>query len=191
MNDFTITRGIVMKLTIKLIQNILFGGLILVFLCSIYFSLTPSMFGYKIMTVLSGSMEPDIKPGDVVIDKDVSPRLVKVGDVITYKTTNNILITHRVLDIEEKSGQVVFKTKGDANNVEDEKLVSEEDLVGTLVLRIPYVGYALHFVNSRFGLALFILIPIFILLTDQVITILSELKKVKTAKSEEKDNMDI
>jgi signal peptidase I len=180
-----------MKLTIKLIENILFGGLILIFLCSIYISLTPSMFGYKVMTVLSGSMEPDIKPGDVIIDKGINPVLVKIGDVITYKAANNILITHRVLDIEEKSGQVFFKTKGDANNVEDEKLVSEEDLVGTLVLRIPYVGYALRFVNSRFGLALFILIPIFILLIDQIITILSELKKVKTAKSEEKDNMDI
>jgi signal peptidase I len=173
-----------MKIAAKSIKNILFAGLILVLLSSIYFLITPSMHGYKVMTVLSGSMEPQIKAGDVIIDKRIDPKSVKIGDVITYSAANNILITHRVINIQEKSGQLLFKTKGDANNVEDEKLVSQGDLVGTVVLRIPYGGYALRFLNSRLGLVLFILIPVFLLLTDQIKTILSELYKVKTAKSE-------
>jgi signal peptidase len=120
----------------------------------------------------------------VIIDKRIDPKSIKIGDVITYNAANNILITHRVIDIQEKNGQLLFKTKGDANNVEDEKLVSQGELVGTVVLRIPYAGYALYFLNSRLGLILFILIPAFLLLTDQIKTILSELNKVKTAKSE-------
>ncbi|MCM0649308.1 signal peptidase I [Clostridium swellfunianum] len=178
-----------MKLTIKLINNLLFGLLILLFLGSLYSlinnrenkSYVPSIFGYKMMTVLSGSMDPGIKAGDVIFAKSIDADSVKIGDVITYKTENNDLITHRVTNVKIENKNVYFVTKGDSNNVEDSKPVPYSNVVGILAFRIPYGGWVLEFVNSKVGIVLFIFIPIFILIFGEVKTILSELKKQSAA----------
>lgn len=182
-------RRIVVKLTIKLINNLLFGLLILLFLGSLYSlinnrenkSYVPSIFGYKMMTVLSGSMDPGIKAGDVIFAKSIDADSVKIGDVITYKTENNDLITHRVTNVKIENKNVYFVTKGDSNNVEDSKPVPYSNVVGILAFRIPYGGWVLEFVNSKVGIVLFIFIPIFILIFGEVKTILSELKKQSAA----------
>lgn len=116
----------------------------------------PSFFGYKSFTVLSNSMQPSFSAGDMVFVKDKPTSEIAVNDVITFKETDQKLITHRVVG-QTKQG---FVTKGDNNNVEDEEIVKPDDVVGTHAFTIPKAGYVSKFVSSPMGITLLILIPL-------------------------------
>jgi signal peptidase len=131
------------------------------------------------MTVLTGSMGPKINPGDIIIDSSVSGGNIKVGDVVTYRAAENMLVTHRVMEIVDKNGKKMYKTKGDANNTDDGRLVSQEQIVGRVNFRIPYGGYVSRFTRSIYGFLLLILIPTGLLIWEQIKTILSEKQKEK------------
>ncbi|MBS4174342.1 signal peptidase I [Bacillus sp. FJAT-49736] len=120
----------------------------------------PSILGYKVMTVLSGSMSPRVEAGDVVIVKPSDPMQAKVNDVITYKLDSNTLVTHRIVKVMNKDGKVFFQTKGDANNVADEKLVATDQVVGSLFFHIPKAGYVANFLRSSTGLMILFAIPL-------------------------------
>ncbi|KPU27474.1 hypothetical protein TR13x_05240 [Caloranaerobacter sp. TR13] len=118
----------------------------------------PSVFGIRFMTVLSGSMQPNIEVGDLVVIKPIIPKNIKKGDVITYRLTDNIFITHRVIDVIHDNGEYLFITKGDANNVRDDEKINFSQLVGKVFLIIPSGGYILYFLKKPIIFALLILI---------------------------------
>lgn len=96
------------------------------------------------LVVLSESMNPTLKIGDLVIFKKVSPEEVKIGDILVFKDPDqrkNVLITHRVVN-QSKQG---FQSKGDACEEPDQWIVKPEEVVGKPVLRIPYLGYLFGF----------------------------------------------
>ncbi|MBL4937496.1 signal peptidase I [Clostridium sp. YIM B02515] len=179
-----------MKKIIKLVGNILFSALVIVVVLSLIMSIRakgskdkiPSFLGYKPMTILTGSMAPKINPGDVIIDKSIKAEDIKVGDVITYKANENMLVTHRVIGIFLQNGKNVYKAKGDANDTDDGKLIEPEQVVGKVSFRIPYGGYISRFAGSVYGFILLILIPTGLLICEQMKTILSEQKKGKAGK---------
>lgn len=139
---------------------------------------TPSVFGFKAMTVLTGSMKPKIKPGDLVIVSNIKNyNSIKVGDTVTYKSKENILITHRISGIDNKGGSRTFITKGDANPVADVEPVTQNQLEGTYVTKIPYIGYAEMFVKTGAGIISLIVIPLILIMG---IEIKSYFKKSKT-----------
>lgn len=119
----------------------------------------PSIFGISPLTVLTNSMHPYIKAGDMVFIKKVRPAEVKKNDVITFKETSTKFITHRVISIKKDQGNIGFITKGDNNNVKDANIVSHDQLVGSLVFKIPKAGYFAKFVSGPIGFILLILIP--------------------------------
>ena len=123
-----------------------------------------SMVKYIPMKVLSGSMEPELKVGDIVVSKAVDSSSIKVGDVITYKMGANTLVTHRVIEVIEMNGSNFYKTKGDANNVEDSDLVSQDNVVGKLALRIPKGGYVVDILTSPIGFIVFFIMPVVVLI---------------------------
>jgi len=122
-----------------------------------------SLLGYQPLVVLSGSMEPALKTGDVVIVKKTSPELIKEGDIITFLVHEDVIVTHRVKEILSTAGGVSFETKGDANKVKDGSLIGGQQLLGRVILRIPYGGYFVNFVRSKWGFALLIVIPVVVL----------------------------
>jgi signal peptidase I len=150
----------------KLLGNIFLVILIILAFSSVYSNLQlrndpthqSSIWGFKVMTVLTGSMAPDLQPGDVIVVKPITPENAQVKDVITYRNSNNTLITHRIVDRVEKHDQLFFQTKGDANNVKDDGLVSSNQLVGSLLFHIPKAGYVANFIKSPMGIVLFIVI---------------------------------
>ena len=77
----------------------------------------PNAFHAKSLTVMSGSMEPTIGTGDVVVARQTSPMDVRVGDIVTFRDPleHDRLITHRVREMHVEGDTVVFVTKGDAN----------------------------------------------------------------------------
>lgn len=97
----------------------------------------------RAMAVTSGSMEPGISVGSLLIVRTVDPDAVRVGDVITYAgyTAQN-LTTHRVLSRRHVAGTLHFQTQGDANATPDVDLAPAPGVVGRAMLDVPYVGRA-------------------------------------------------
>ncbi len=97
----------------------------------------------------SGSMEPTIHVGDLVIIKGTSPREIKTGDIIVFRARflDGSLTVHRVIQVVKIGNKIFYRTKGDANIFPDPAIyngigsVSESDIVGIVVARIPLVGY--------------------------------------------------
>ena len=104
----------------------------------------PSVFGYKPFIVLSGSMETEIKKGDLIIVEVTDPATLKVDDVIAFRDAQETVTTHRIIEIVEKDGETYFITKGDNNDSQDQNLVEFDDVEGIYVTRIPGVGNMLN-----------------------------------------------
>jgi signal peptidase I len=121
----------------------------------------PMLFGFHNFIEMSGSMEPTVHVGDVVIDRSISPLDVRVGDVITFRDPQDQskLITHRVHDIHVRAGYVRFTTKGDAINSVQKWNIPVTGHVGRVVTRIRGLGFALYWVSMRIGRLLLIAIP--------------------------------
>ncbi len=100
----------------------------------------PSIFGYKPFMVLSGSMETEIRKGDLIITKIVDPSALQVDDVIAFRDAAGTVTTHRIIDIVVKDGQTYFITKGDNNSSQDRNLVELKDVEGIYIGRIPGIG---------------------------------------------------
>lgn len=119
----------------------------------------PSFFGYRPLIVLSGSMEPQILPGDIVVTKDVPADTLKEGDIVSY-LQGSAIITHRIVSIDEAAGVKTFQTKGDNNNTVDDTTLSADMLQGKFLYRIPRLGHVAMFLQTPIGMILFIAVPL-------------------------------
>jgi signal peptidase len=110
--------------------------------------------------VISGSMKPTFDAGSLVFVREVDPRSIAVGDIITFKGADGgpILTTHRVVKINDGE-QLSFITRGDANNVNDPNPVPAENVVGRVRAYIPYLGYLITFSQTKMGLVFMIFVP--------------------------------
>lgn len=108
----------------------------------------PTLFGYAPLMVLSGSMEPALSAGDMVIIRRA--REYEIGDIITFAQQDDVLVTHRII-AREAGG---CRTQGDANNTPDEALVTLPQIKGRVVWAIPRLGAALLFLRTPGGLVL-------------------------------------
>jgi signal peptidase len=124
--------------------------------------------------VLSGSMEPAISAGDAIIVERVDPRTIAVGDVITYRTSDEgVPTTHRVIgviDRTESGPTLAFRTQGDANEDADVGAVRPEQVIGSVVLVLPYVGHVVGFVGNEVGYVLLVLLPILLFVLNEAWT---------------------
>lgn len=116
----------------------------------------PSILGHKFYIVEGGSMSPTIRVGSLIIVKELEPKEIEKGDIITFHGLGNSLVTHRVLNVENNSSS--FITKGDANGTEDALPVDADEIVGKVVLSIPFIGSILAILNTKIGLLLFIIV---------------------------------
>lgn len=166
--------------TINLIKNIICWTLIvvLVFTLLVFFTAringsTPSVFGYSIYRVSSGSMEPELKVGDIILDKVVeNPEDLKVGDVITFKSDDygDLLVTHKVIKAPyEDNGKLMLQTKGVANELED-KPISTDKVKGIMICKVDYLDTVYNVFLSPWGLLILIAL-IVIIFFDEIITI--------------------
>ena len=99
----------------------------------------PNFLGYKVFAIVSGSMEPTLQIGDLVIVKTTKQEEIRKNDIITF-SQEGYSITHRIVNIIQKDGKVYYQTKGDRNTANDEELVSYENIEGVYILKIPKIG---------------------------------------------------
>lgn len=155
----------------KLFSYVLLALLFFIAIFLVYYIISNQMAkskGYKplvsLYTIVSPSMEPNIKVYDVILDFRVSDEdKLNIGDIITFYSdtidTGGYTITHRIKDIYESKGITYFKTKGDNNESEDDGIITIENIVGKVYYIIPALGKIQLFVSSKFGWVLVILIP--------------------------------
>ena len=139
-----------------------------------------TVFGHPTLSVLSGSMSPTIKTGDLVYDDRISPSQaehLKVGQVITFTGPGWKTFTHRIHAVEEIDGSVVYQTKGDVNDAPDLSLVSPSQIVGVYRGKIPFGGYVLNALHKPLTLLLLIASPLLWLLSGWLYGLARELEQ--------------
>ncbi|WP_458189312.1 signal peptidase I [Haladaptatus sp. NG-WS-4] len=119
--------------------------------------------------VVSGSMSPTMKAGDVVV-RDISVQSIEASDIITFETTDSrpSRTTHRVVEVVEREDGLQFRTKGDANEEPDPRLVPAKRVVGQVWFHIPYLGYLMRFAQSKLGILAFVVVPSVLLVVTEV-----------------------
>ena len=145
----------------------------------------PSFFGWKPFIVLSGSMEAEICTGDLVIVKEVDPSILKKQDIIAFKE-DEIVITHRIVDIIEENGIKKYITKGDNNNTQDKGYVVDEQVEGLYQFKISGLGNLAVFIQTPIGMVVSLSIPVLLLILVQM----SENKKMQNEKNQKEKNLE-
>ena len=149
----------------------------------IWYIILPSAQGSThFLIVLSGSMSPTIKPGDIVVSIHVNPEEIREGDIITFKDQNNQknCITHRVVNIlRDDEGNIYFRTKGDANEDPDINLVPSSLVIGRVTLVIPYLGYLPTFAKSKLGFITMIFVPGILIIINEILRMMKVSKEKK------------
>jgi signal peptidase len=173
------------KRVLKGISNLISTVLFLVLILTLFLVISTkasggeaNLFGYQLKTVLSGSMEPGIHTGSIISIKETAdPTGLQEGDVITYQAADDMLITHRIIEVNDAGNQYI--TKGDANDAADREPVNAQNVIGTYTgFTVPYAGYVMNFANSSEGAALLLIIPGIFLIIYAGIMIWSALRKI-------------
>lgn len=136
---------------VKKICNVLSTVLVVVLVIIAAALVVPPVLGYQSMAVLSGSMEPEIKVGDIVYAKEMETDELKTGDIITYRLSGTTLVTHRIVEIDTENKWMI--TKGDANDVVDTSPVLYEQIVGRVDFHLPFLGYVSMYIKTPLGIA--------------------------------------
>jgi signal peptidase I len=123
--------------------------------------LIPAALGYQRYVILTGSMTGTYDRGSLVFDRVVPTSSLRVGDPITFKPPNHILVTHRIHKIRTIDGKRVFWTKGDANRALDlwDPITLTQPTQAKVAFSVPYAGYAIAALQDRRWRMLIIGIP--------------------------------
>lgn len=154
-------------------------AIVLIISLGVFPALTIPKVGLKALVVLSGSMEPAVKTGAVVVIRPI--KKVEEGDIVTFRHPQGSprdLVTHRVTKVETKEDVVEIKTRGDANSVEDSWTIGPGAILGKVAFSVPCLGFVVDFVRKPLGFVIFVIIPALWIVVD-------EIKKIKRAVEEE------
>lgn len=167
----------------RIIKNIICWTLIAVLTAAIVIFMTtkisggtPTVFGYSIHRIVSGSMEPTLEIGDVILSTEVKDTSdVHVGDIVTFQGDSrfdNQKVTHRVLvsSYDDGKGNIVIVTKGDANAIDDGE-INFSDVESKFVAKVSFLSDIYNFFFSPWGLIIFIFLLLLIFF-DEILNII-------------------
>ena len=167
----------------KIIYPIFYVAIIAI-IAFLLIALFPIKGNYQIKIVQSGSMEPSIKTGSIVVIKPSAN--YAVGDIITFgkDTKKDIPTTHRIVSSRAVEGVIVFTTKGDANEDLDTNEIRQNDIHGKVIFDVPFLGYIIDMARKPLGFAILIILPAIIVIYDEGTKIFHEVKKMRAKKRE-------
>lgn len=159
----------------------------------------PFLQNYQLFTVLSGSMEPTLNVGGVIIVEKIDPMTLEDGDIITFLSNdtqlNGKVVSHRIIDVVDNSNGRMFITKGDANEDRDDAAAVPDNVIGRVIFHIPYLGYLLNFMKTKNGFFFILLLPCMIILLVESISLMKnfwaymdEKKALQEGKDSEADS---
>ena len=162
------------------IKDAPFGVSVLFIILAIGFVyIAAPIFGNNALIVRSGSMEPAVAVGDLIITRIHKNLAYKIGDIISFKNQEKI-VSHRIIGLENQNGRIFYKTKGDANKNEDQGLVAESSIIGKAYFRLPYLGRLIAFTKTSAGFSLAVIFPALLVIAFEIQNIFKEIKKQKT-----------
>ena len=133
----------------------------------------PDFAGIVPLIVLTDSMYPDIKSGDLIFTKVADAEEVNIDDVISFTDpagNGTSIVTHKVIDKFEEGGIIYFRTQGINNNTEDKASVPQDMLIGKYTgVRIPGAGNIALFMQTIPGLILCVVVPILLFVGYDII----------------------
>jgi signal peptidase len=165
----------------KIVLNTMYGlaitamaGVGLLFVATLF-----PVLGVEVKVVKSGSMEPAIPVGGLVIIHPAAS--YGVGDVITFgaDTKTQIPTTHRIAAVQGQGASQMFQTKGDANNAVDPTPVNLAEVHGKVLISIPYLGYVLAFARTPFGFGLLVGLPALMIVVEEGYSIVREVMRLR------------
>lgn len=107
----------------------------------------------------------------MIVIKTCDTSKLQVGDIVTFRTiieNQYALNTHRIESIDELNGMRSFTTKDDNNDVADTHIISDGDIVGQCVFKIPGMGKVMDFLSSTWGFLIVIVLPMLLFFIYQV-----------------------
>lgn len=112
-------------------------------------------------TILTQSMYPTIKAGDIVITYKEDNNKYNEGDVITFISDQNggITVTHRIKEVFNVNDSYSYRTKGDNNNAPDNEIISGDNVLGKVIIKIPKAGFIQQFLVSKTGWIVAVILP--------------------------------
>lgn len=178
-----------MKKVIKKILNILkiiiLILLILFALFTVYqkvFPNNPSAFGFRTYSIITKSMEPVLKKGDVILVQERNTSSYKVGDIITFKGTSGDLkgkiVTHEIVGIKLENGKNIFYTKG-IQNISEDSAVYEDEILGKYIYKFKFFSLIERIMDTKIGFILIIIIPLGYIYFYEIRDIIKDVKNIK------------
>jgi signal peptidase I len=154
-------------------------GIVVLMTALLFLSPTLPYFGHiDLKIVKSGSMEPEIKTGGIVLVREAAS--YGVGDVVTFTSeSSDIPTTHRIIGTEMSGGELLFVSKGDANEERDTNLVPASEIIGKVLFTMPYAGFVFDFARQPIGFALLIGLPALLIILDEIEKIWREIRRKK------------
>ncbi len=145
-------------------------------------TMVPIPGNIEVKIVKSGSMEPTIHTGSLVVVKPEAD--YKVGDIITFgaDTKTQIPTTHRIIADQVADGKIYYTTKGDANEEQDSNKTPKELVIGKVIFTLPYAGFITDFARTKLGFVLLIALPAGIVIIDELMTIWGEAAALRRKK---------
>ena len=165
----------------KKIASTISTTILILLIAAALFVALPKLFGMKMYTILSGSMEPVLEAGDLIYVAPTDPEKIEEGDIISFVLNDNLVVaTHRVVDVDREGKR--FTTQGDANDTEDASPVLYGNVIGVEKFAIPKIGFLFGFINTSVGR----IIAVTSILALTVVSLLLSGKKTKQPVPEEK-----
>lgn len=158
------------------------------------FTNNSSILGYRVFTIATGSMEPVYNINDVILVKDTDPSTLKKGDDIAYlgnrDAVKGLIVTHRIIRIETfNDGKVHYTLKGVNNKYEDPS-ITEDQILGKVVGKLPVVNFINHVVKNIYGFFFLVFCPlvlvIFLEIADTIIDMKLEKNEIRLIEKEDK-----
>ena len=130
-----------------------------------------SIFGYSAFRVVTGSMEPTISVGAVLLAESADIEEIEVGDIICFRSREadhcGSIVTHRVVSIKrDTAGKILLESRGDANYTSDRYDVEEGNLIGKVIWYTGKEGFfnkVLSFMSGKIGFLAVIVIPVLVI----------------------------
>lgn len=175
----------IFKFIYGLLKFIIFAILIIYVALLIFqrFSSNGSIMGYRIYTIATGSMEPTLEVGDVILVTETPYEELKIQDIITYESkaigTEGMIITHRIIDINSETKEI--QTKGDANDASD-PIITGDQVYGRVTYKFIIISLLTKIIRTKTGFYFLIFIPLVVVIFLEAADIITKPKD-----EEEKD----
>lgn len=178
----------VLKRIDKIISAVLLVFVVIMSALALFFTYSRAkygivtMFGYSVCYVVTGSMQPTLNVGDVILIKGVENQGdIDVGDIVTYKSTQGAFagsyITHRVVQIVINNGEYQYIMRGDDNPANDTEYINLEKVTGVYIKNIVFIQFLFGVLSNPIIFILIVVVPLLIILMMQVVNVIKSLNE--------------